>query len=422
VGAGAGGRLTLWLVALAVLVASGATGIVVSGSGPAPLAGGGSQDTTHMVGSSDQRPDGGQQATAQARPVPAASSASARAAGVTATGPAGRYNVGAAHSPELLRELARPLAGTGEPSGTVPRGVDVAAAQHPGGAGIDWPQVAAAGYSFAAVKATEGTYYANPWYGADTAGAAAAGLQVTGYHVAIPNVSGGAAQADYAVRHLGQAADGRSRPLELDVEYDPYTATDHTNQCYGLSPARLVAWIGAFIREAERVGGQAPVIYTSAAWWRACTGDSAAFSADPLWAAGYGTAGTAAWASWSYWQFTSVGTVPGIAASGATDVSYAGPSRSAVVTPAEAAGGVAGASGLSGGAGGAGGAVAGSGGSGGSGGLAGSGGSGASGVRTAAPVPAAAASPVASAPESLVVPVAPPPAKGSPSPVSPSGP
>ena len=74
----------------------------------------------------------------------------------------------------------------------------------------------------------------------------------------------------------------RSRPLELDLEYDPYTATDHTNQCYGLSPARLVAWIGAFIREAERAGGQAPVIYTSAAWWRACTGDSAAFSADPL--------------------------------------------------------------------------------------------------------------------------------------------
>jgi GH25 family lysozyme M1 (1,4-beta-N-acetylmuramidase) len=426
VGAGAGGRLTLWLVALAVLVASGATGIVVSGSGPAPPAGGGSQDTTQMVGSSDQRPDGGQQATAQARPVSAASAgASARAAaGLTATGPADRYNVGAAHSPELLQELAGPLAGplagTGEPSGTVARGVDVAAAQHPGGAGIDWPQVAAAGHSFAAVKATEGTYYANPWYAADTAGAAAAGLQVTGYHVAIPNVSSGAAQADYAVRHLGQAAGGRSRPLELDVEYDPYVATDQTNQCYGLSASRLVAWIGAFTREAERVTGQAPVIYTSAAWWRACTGDSSAFSADPLWLAGYGTAGStgpAGWASWSYWQFTSTGTVPGIAASGATDVSYAGPSRTAVVTPAEA-GGVAGASGV---AGVAGGAVAGSGGSGGSGGPGGSRGSGASGVRTAAPVPAAAASPVASAPESLVVPAATPPAKGSPSPVSPSG-
>ena len=133
-GAGAGGRVTLWLVALAVLVAAGASRIIVSGSGPAPPADGGSQDTTHLVGSSDQRPDGGQQATAQAHPVPATSSASARAAGVSATGRVGRYNVGAAHSPELLRELASPLAGTGEPSGTVTRGVDVAAAQHPGGA------------------------------------------------------------------------------------------------------------------------------------------------------------------------------------------------------------------------------------------------------------------------------------------------
>ena len=353
---------------------------------------------------------------------------------MSATGRVGRYNVGAAHSPELLRELASPLAGTGEPSGTVTRGVDVAAAQHPGGAGIDWPQVAAAGYSFAAVKATEGTYYANPWYGADAAGAAAAGLQVTGYHVAIPNVSGGAAQADYAVRHLGQAAggqaaDGRSRPLELDVEYDPYTATDHTNQCYGLAPARLVAWIGAFIREAERVGGQAPVIYTSAAWWRACTGDSAAFSADPLWVrlrnsrdggvgvlvlpavhqrwhrardrgqwrdrrqlrrpepdgrghprrGGWG--GRGFWGDWGDWAFW--GDWWGCCG------------------------------------------VRGTGGSGGSGGLGGSGvpgssrGSGASGVRTAAPGPAA--SPVASAPESLVVPAATPPAAGSPSPVSPSG-
>jgi lysozyme len=254
-----------------------------------------------------------------------------------AAGAAGRYNVAAAHSPELLRELAGPLAGTGAPSGILARGVDVAAAQHPGGAGIDWPEVAAAGYSFAAVKATEGDYYANPYYAADTAGAQAAGLQVTGYHVAIPNVSGGGAQADYAVRQLGHAADGAARPLELDAEYDPYTGTDHTNECYGLSAAQLVSWIGAFAREAQRLTGQAPAIYTTAAWWRACTGDSTAFRADTLWVASYGTgqpAYPAGWASWSYWHFTSTGTVPGIAASGGTDVSYAETHHTAPFQPA----------------------------------------------------------------------------------------
>jgi lysozyme len=340
VGAASGGRLTLLLVALAVLMASGATGIVVIGAGSPPEKGR-SQPTTRMVGSSDQRPDGRQQAQAQASPVSATTAAAGAAVAVpaAAAGAAGRYNVAAAHSPELLQELAGPLAGTGAPSGILARGVDVAAAQHPGGAGIEWPQVAAAGYSFAAVKATEGDYYANPYYSADTAGAQAAGLQVTGYHVAIPNVGGGGAQADYAVRHLGHAADGAVWPLELDVEYDPYTGTDHTNGCYGLSAAQLVSWIGDFAREAQRLTGQAPAIYTTAAWWRACTGDSTAFRAGTLWVASYGTgqpAYPAAWASWSYWQFTSAGTVPGIAASGGTDVSYAGTHHTAPFQPAAA--------------------------------------------------------------------------------------
>jgi lysozyme len=327
--------LTLLLLAVTVLMASGATGFVVISTGNGPPAGG-SQRTPQNAGSPGQRPAPGQQATAQARSVSDASAASDAGAGIAA-GWADRYNVGAAHSPELLRELAGPLAGTGVPAGDPARGVDVAAAQHPGGAGIDWPEVAAAGYTFAAVKATEGIYYANPYYAADTAGARAAGLQVTGYHVAIPNVSGGAAQADYAVSHLGRTADGGARPLELDVEYDPYTGTDHTNQCYGLTGPRLVSWIGAFTGEAQRLTGQAPVIFTTAAWWRACTGDSGAFSAETLWVAGDATDGPsypASWASWSYWQFTSAGTVPGIAAGGATDVSYGRMDRTVPVQPA----------------------------------------------------------------------------------------
>jgi GH25 family lysozyme M1 (1,4-beta-N-acetylmuramidase) len=345
VGAASGGRLTFSLVALAVLMASGATGVVVIGTGQGPAAGG-SRTTTKMVGSSDQQPDTRQTATSAARPSPASSAApgSAAAGGGTADtaapSPAGlvdRYNVGAAHSPELLRELAGPLTATGVASGTLTEGVDVAAAQHPDGAAIDWPQVAAAGYTFAGVKATEGDYYANPYYAGDVAGAQAAGLRVTGYHVAIPNVSGGGAQAGYAVSRLGTTAGGQPRPLALDVEYDPYTATDHSNQCYGLTAAQLVSWISAFTTEAKRLTGQTPLVYTTASWWSACTGDSTAFSTGPLWVAGYGPgqpAGPAAWRSWAYWQFTSAGTVPGIAATGATDVSYASPRRTSPFTPA----------------------------------------------------------------------------------------
>ena len=47
----------------------------------------------------------------------------------------------------------------------------MAAFQHPGGAPINWAAVAAAGYKFAAVKATEGNYYVNPWAATDIAAA-----------------------------------------------------------------------------------------------------------------------------------------------------------------------------------------------------------------------------------------------------------
>ena len=55
-------------------------------------------------------------------------------------------------------------------------GIDVASHQHPGGAAIDWDAVAASGQSFAFIKATEGTGYGNPYFSADSAKAAAAGI------------------------------------------------------------------------------------------------------------------------------------------------------------------------------------------------------------------------------------------------------
>ncbi len=67
--------------------------------------------------------------------------------------PSGHFNVGDTHSPELERLLpaSRPLV-----AGTA-LGVNVSSRQHDGGAVIDWTKVAAAGYRFAFVKATEGS-------------------------------------------------------------------------------------------------------------------------------------------------------------------------------------------------------------------------------------------------------------------------
>jgi GH25 family lysozyme M1 (1,4-beta-N-acetylmuramidase) len=221
-------------------------------------------------------------------------------------------------------------------------GLDVAgfqhpvSSQHPGGTAISWSAVAKAGYKFAAVKATEGDYYVNPWAASDLGGAKGADLDVTPYHFAVPNASGGAAQAQFAVEYSGYASGARMLPLMLDIEYDPYNSTDHANECYGLSAAKMTAWLSAFVTTARSLTGQYPVIYTTADWWGTCTGRSAAFSADPMWVAAYGTASPpkpAGWRVWTFWQYSSGGTVPGVASARTTDLDIFSPSAIGLIDP-----------------------------------------------------------------------------------------
>jgi GH25 family lysozyme M1 (1,4-beta-N-acetylmuramidase) len=231
---------------------------------------------------------------------------------------------------------ASPAAGTPMP------GLDVAAYQHPvtsqnpKGAPIDWPQVAAAAYRFAAIKGTEGDYYVNPWAATDLAEARAAGLDIAPYHFAIPNVSGGQQQAEFAVEYSGYMPGPQTMPLMLDIEYDPYVASDGTNECYGLSASKMTAWVSAFVTTARALTGQYPVIYTTANWWDACTGGSTAFSADPMWVAAYGFARPpmpAGWRGWSFWQYTSGGTVPGVDSPGTTDLDLFNPTAIGLIDP-----------------------------------------------------------------------------------------
>jgi GH25 family lysozyme M1 (1,4-beta-N-acetylmuramidase) len=229
-----------------------------------------------------------------------------------------RTNVGSAHSPKLLQQLGTSPATMPPPADAGALGIDVADYQHPGGAAINWSQVVAAGYKFAFIKATEGDYYANPYYASDLAEAKAAGLYATGYHFAIPNVSDGASQADYAVTNGGYTPDGRTLPLALDIEYNPYGA-----ECYGMSPGQMVSWISAFTAEVQRITSQRPIIYSTADWWNTCTGDSTAFGTDPLWVAAYRSGNPpmpAGWSNWTFWQYTSRASVPGV--TGNVDVSY----------------------------------------------------------------------------------------------------
>jgi GH25 family lysozyme M1 (1,4-beta-N-acetylmuramidase) len=138
-------------------------------------------------------------------------------------------------------------------------------------------------------------------------------------------------QADMAARQLRSAAVPASQllPLALDLEPDPYAAQQKTGQCYGLSHIAMVTWIRQFMIEAQVKTGRKPVIYTTTAWWKACTGNSAAFGSYPLWIASYGKgdpALPARWSTYTFWQHTSKGTVPGITGS-TTDEDYLARSR-----------------------------------------------------------------------------------------------
>ena len=110
-----------------------------------------------------------------------------------------------------------------------------------------------------------------------------------------------------------------SLPLVVDLENDPYKkGTD----CYGVGVTAMTSWIAGFTGQVHALTGKWPVIYTTAAWWRECTGSTSRFRHDPLWLAAFG--GTrptvpSPWAHWTFWQYDNAGFLPGI---GQTDLDY----------------------------------------------------------------------------------------------------
>jgi GH25 family lysozyme M1 (1,4-beta-N-acetylmuramidase) len=186
-------------------------------------------------------------------------------------------------------------------------GMDVSSYQ----GNVNWSAAYANGARFAYVKATEGTYYTNPYFAQQYNGSYNVGMIRGSYHFARPDTTSGATQADYFVNHGGGwSRDGKTLPGALDIEYNPYGAT-----CYGLSQASMRSWISSFINEYHARTSRWAVIYSTTDWWTTCTGNYSGFAAnDPLWIARYSsTVGTlpAGWSVYSFWQWSSSGIFPG---------------------------------------------------------------------------------------------------------------
>ena len=111
-------------------------------------------------------------------------------------------------------------------------GMDVSSHQQ----NLDWVSAYAAGSRFAYVKATEGTYYTNPYFAQQYNGSAQVGMVRGAYHFANPSTSSGADQARYFVQNGGAwTADGQTLPGLLDIEFNPYL--EYGNTCFNMTPA-----------------------------------------------------------------------------------------------------------------------------------------------------------------------------------------
>jgi GH25 family lysozyme M1 (1,4-beta-N-acetylmuramidase) len=187
------------------------------------------------------------------------------------------------------------------------RGLDVSDHQ----SRVNWARVRSEGAQFAYIKATQGTHFVNPDFARQYNGSYRAGLIRGAYHFALPNRSGGAAQARFFTAHGGAwSADGRTLPGALDIEPNPYGS-----YCYGMSHHAMVSWITGFTDTYHARTGRWPVIYTTANWWANCTGDYAGFAhLDPLWLASMRAGGGRLPGGWRYftiWQYAFSGTFPG---------------------------------------------------------------------------------------------------------------
>ncbi|GGZ76233.1 lysozyme [Streptomyces echinoruber] len=190
---------------------------------------------------------------------------------------------------------------------TQTEGVDVSGHQ----GNVDWATLWNSGVKWAYTKATEGTYYTNPYFAQQYNGSYAIGMIRGAYHFATPDTTSGATQANYFVDHGGGwSRDGKTLPGVLDIEWNPYGAA-----CYGKTQSAMVSWISDFLATYRARTGRDAVIYTATSWWTQCTGNYAGFgSTNPLWIARYASApGTlpAGWAFHTMWQYTSSGPTVG---------------------------------------------------------------------------------------------------------------
>jgi lysozyme len=188
------------------------------------------------------------------------------------------------------------------------RGIDVSSYQHR----IDWKSVAQTGeYTFAYIKATEGTTYRDAYFQANWRGAKENGLLRGAYHYFTVGQSG-AEQANHYIRNVPKEAGTLPPMLDLEVS--------------GKDRTVMLRQITVFLDRLRQYYGIAPLIYTDpqryAEYIQGHLEDYPLTISDvmtpPHW---IGVT------RWTFWQYSDHGHVSGIAGSVDLDAFYGQPDQ-----------------------------------------------------------------------------------------------
>jgi lysozyme len=162
---------------------------------------------------------------------------------------------------------------------------------------VDWAGAAAAGYTYAQAKATEGLGFVDKFYDQNRAGAEAHGLHFGGYHFFTPGEDVGE-QVSFFLEH--------AKPRKGEI----VPALDYERMPMERAPAE------EFVVALHRQLGHWPLFYTYLAFAHGMKIPAASPLANcPLWLADFTTARPAPPAPWheiTIWQRSSSGRVPGI--------------------------------------------------------------------------------------------------------------
>jgi GH25 family lysozyme M1 (1,4-beta-N-acetylmuramidase) len=204
-----------------------------------------------------------------------------------------------------------------------PLGTDVASYQ---AEYLDWTAIKSDGVSFAWVKATQGTYYENPYFTAQLTGAASAGVYVGAYHYATPSSDPhitGSDSADSEAAYFLSIAGGYVKAgggyLVPMLDWEDTGATNGG----GFTEAFMSEWVNEWCNDISNYAAAdgiiiRPVVYTGT-WYSIPTSGSSGYPGLnttvtnwPDWFAAYPASanaqtgnpgGETPWPSWNIWQY-----------------------------------------------------------------------------------------------------------------------